>query len=160
MNGNKGDLIFFQSNGAIWDKAILLVSPMFTHVGIYTEDGKMIDSNFWRGVKEDKFKLYKGCVICRIKTASEQDIEKMINKMKSFEGQTYDVWGAIWAGILNKLHIPLYRQEKDKMKHCSELVCEGIRAFEPYFGYGRSAETIMPDDIFAWEPIEIIRVVE
>jgi hypothetical protein len=145
----RGQLIFFPSNGAPWDRIIQMVSPKFTHVGIITGKETMIDTNFFRGVKEDVFKVYSGCEVYSIKSATEEDIDSIVAKAKSFEGQTYDMYGAIIAGILRTLRMAKFAPDKDDMMHCSELVTEALRAKRSLYP-NVASESIMPDDLPRW----------
>lgn len=149
----RGQLIFFPSNGAPWDKVIQIVSPNFTHVGIITSSDKMIDANFFRGVKEDVFKAYKGCKVYSIKSASEEDIEKIIKKAHSLNGKTYDMFGAIIAGIMRRLGMAKFAVEKDDMVHCSELVTECLRERRSLYP-NVSSENILPDDLIRWSGLQ------
>lgn len=149
----RGQIIFFPSNGAPWDAVIQLVSPKFTHVGIITSEDKMIDANFFRGVKEDKFKAYKGCCVYSIKSATEEDIEKIISKAHSLHGKTYDIYGAIIAGIMRRLGMAKFAPGKNDMVHCSELVTECLRERRSLYP-NVSSENILPDDLIRWSGLK------
>lgn len=155
----RGDLIFFPSDGSWWDFFIRLVSPKYTHIGLITRIENrtiyMIDANFF-GIKEHEIKTYHGVTVRRIKSFTEEEKEKMIDFMFSCTDGHYSILGGIWAGVLRKLNITSLSEPKDKFFHCSEIITKSIRKIIPSFFKNIAAENILPDDIDRWEELKTI----
>lgn len=161
-NVQKYDLIFFPTNGSWWDFFIRLVSPNYTHVGIITDPDKnmMIDANFF-GVDERQFSAYSGVTVMTVAGLTYKDIEKIesfLDRLKTQKEKTYSIGGGIWAAILRKMNLTSFTEKKDKAYHCSELIANIIREFEPSFFKNIAAENILPDDLMRWERLKKVYV--
>ncbi len=165
MNFNsiqKYDIVFFPSNGSWWDFFIKLVSPHYTHVGIITnpDQMKMYDANLF-GVDEHVFEAYSGVTVMTIDGLTYKDIEKIesyLECLKSHKNKRYSILGGVWAAVLRKLHLTSLSEPKDKAFHCSELIANIIRQFEPDFFKNVASENILPDDLSRWKRLKKVYV--
>lgn len=165
MNFNsvqKYDLIFFPSDGSWWDFFIKLVSPKFTHVGIILDPDthKMFDANFF-SVGEHEFKAYSGVTVCTIEGLTHFDIKRInsyLESLKTHSDKKYSLFGGIKSAVLRKLGLTSLTEPKDKYYHCSELMVNIIRQFEPDFFKNVAAENVLPDDLARWERLKKVYV--
>ena len=147
-----GDFLFFRSNGAPWDVAINAVSE-YTHVAVYTGNGKVIDANLFSGVSEYRLNICLDYDVFRINNLSPRECRLMIKELRKHKGSRYDIIGATSSGAIilaNKLFKTNYSipKQKDSMEHCSELATHGLRIIEPDFMKGTDAEFVMPDNLY------------
>lgn len=148
----KGDFIFFKPTGTFNDFFITKVSPNFTHVGIIINPDKklMVDASFWGGVKIRKYEINQNTVFKRI-GMSEKEVENLILIAKSKIGNSYNIFGAIWSGVLRKLGLSYIVTSKDDFEHCSEFCVICIRELGGRWSniyFGRDAASILPDDFY------------
>lgn len=148
----KGDFIFFKPTGTFNDFFIKIVSPNYTHVGIVLDVEKklMIDASFVGGIKIRKFEINESTKIRRIKFKDEE-IDNLIEISKSKIGNKYNIFGAIFAGVMRKFGLSFIITQKDKFEHCSEFCVVAVRQlggrWENMY-YGRDAASILPDDLY------------
>lgn len=144
-----GDLIFFPSNGNPWDILISIVSPEFTHVGMFLTHDTIIEAALFGNIKVTKFNPAWNYSVYRIGQDLPSDFyHKLYAASWVHRKDRYDVFGAIIFGALRKFGLREIVDKIDNNWWCSEFVaylvyiCTGIRLCPDL-----SFSAIMPHDI-------------
>jgi len=151
-----GDIIFFESDGSPQDIFIRLVSKDYTHIGVITEDGRMIDASAL-GVFEREIPTHVPFRIMRLKGATDKDLSGIISEMRSHTGEKYSFTGAVFAGILRLLGLKTIANKIDKKWFCSEIVVYAIRKETKIkIVVGFVSDNVLPTDIAKDDNLEDI----
>lgn len=156
-----GDLIFYPPVGSFWDFWIRMVSPNFTHVGIYINEDVMVDANLWT-IERRPFNKFKGVTIKRVKGITEQEAKRLCEYALWQAGESYSVFGAVVAGIKYLLGIKSRPSEdRDSNWQCAKLATKGIRnTLSVSLFPGTPSSDVFPDMLYAWDGLETIKVYE
>jgi uncharacterized protein YycO len=143
-----GDVIFFESDGTWWDNFIKLVSPRYTHIGLFIDDNRFIEAQNPHGVVITEYQdsKYKNEKILSIKnTHRVSNIDYFIYKHL---GESYSVPNAIQVGLYRIFGWHTLADQVDRNWICSEFVGYLLRnAFKLDLGTAIATPYLLPDDI-------------
>ena len=145
-----GDVLFWKSRGAFWDRFIGLVSPGFSHVAIYLGDNSVLEARAFYGVRKVTLdKIGNPDSVIRL-LLDPFTIEKGITDYGlSHIGEYYSIPSGVLCGLLRLLGLRKSADKVDKNWFCSELTAYVLR-----FGMGVNIMTgiaisdILPDDVY------------
>lgn len=154
MNGNyfePGDIVFFKSNGSIWDFLILMVSKEYTHMGIAISENEFTES-VMGGIRKTTYKPEWKADIYRIKGVSDIPWTERKNKLYDVflkhNGEPYSYSQAIFSGVLRLLGLRHLATKIDDNWFCFEWGMYQIyEALGIRVGNGLPFSDILPDDI-------------
>ena len=127
-DAQRGDIVFFAAINefpyVLWDWAIHIVSPTYTHVGIYLGDGEIIHADLG-GVRRTRLCNCRDTNVLRLREGT--DIEAMIRYAEDQEFEPYSVPLAVSAGILRLLKLKRTAMITDDWWFCSKLVAGSLK---------------------------------
>lgn len=142
-----GDIIFFYSDGSFQDYFIRLVSPKYTHMGMFINDTEFIEASA-QGVKISQFDTKFNADIYRVRGLTELQINSGIALATTHLGEKYSFTQAILAGIFRILKLTELADKIDQNWFCSEFVAYIIRkGFDINICPKLAEQNILPVDL-------------
>ena len=119
-----GDLVFFKSNGNLWDKLISLVSPNYYHVGVAISSSEFIDATVG-GVKVTEYNPSWGADIYYHPKIHSKNVASRMNRLNKWSEKhledPYSYTQACLAGLLRTLKLKHMAEDVDPNWFCSEF---------------------------------------
>ena len=133
----RGDLLLVEGNQRFSNYIKFITKSNWSHVAIYIGDGKLLEADIQNGVQIIELSSYSHLHtrICRPKSLSDKDIDRVINYLEGRNGIQYDM-----KLIFDLLKYILYPPIPDKLKRrfmelgsketnkviCSSLIAEAF----------------------------------
>jgi len=151
MKIRQGDVLLFPNAGTWIDRAISLVSPRYTHVGIALDSHRYLDARMWRvtirSVDSQPFTIYRP-------RANQHQIKAGLLWGLSHNQEFYSTWSAILAGMLRLFGLRRMAYSVDNRWICSEFVAGCLRAMGLSVCGDTPLSDILPDDLGNSECLE------
>jgi hypothetical protein len=144
MKIRAGDVLLFPNAGTWIDRAIGIVSPRYTHVGIALDSHRYLDARMWRVsirvVDSQPFRVYRP-------RANQHQVKAGLIWALSHNQEFYSTWSAILAGFLRLMGLRRMAYSLDNRWICSEFVAGALRAMGLAVCEGAALNDIVPDDL-------------
>lgn len=122
MKMEAGDVLFFKGTDAV-SKAISWVEgSSYTHVALYTGNGKLIEANYGITTQERDILPSEVFEVHRFKDITEAQRTKMIAAARQLIGYKYDVWQIGRDFIRIELRVDLSFIEWKNHAVCSDII--------------------------------------
>lgn len=118
-----GDLVYFKSNGSLWDFFILLVSEKYTHMGVAVSEDEFVEATIG-GIKLTTYNPKWNADVYGIKDLESLPYAHKKSRLFTFAarhfGEPYSYVQALSAGVLRLLGLKRIADKIDRNWFCSE----------------------------------------